>query len=341
MVDNNTDFYKHVNNFAKTEHVLSLPIFEVTNVTPRVTIAIPTYKRVECLKEAINSALGQKKYEDFDIIVVDDNLDRNDCTENFMQSYSGNPKISYYKNSQNLGQAGNWNRLFLLAKGTYVLMLHDDDVLAPTFLSEMMRIIDLCVDVDILKSGQYIWDQNRNPFPKFSYSKKKYALVKGKIQGVFNSFGDWTPTGIIFRKDIVLNEGGFNSDFFPSIDYSFLTLLFEKYNALLYKKKLFVYRRGVNESLNLVTQKKWIYIDYFLKKQIGAKIKYPRWFISFVCHKDAVVRYKGITEIEKEYQCTIDGYELFRPSKFRLCVYFLFSSIYNIYWTRIYKIASL
>ena len=38
---------------------------------PLVTIIIPTYKRVGTLKQAINSALNQKNFDDYEILVVD------------------------------------------------------------------------------------------------------------------------------------------------------------------------------------------------------------------------------------------------------------------------------
>jgi glycosyltransferase involved in cell wall biosynthesis len=35
-----------------------------------VTIAIPTFKRAKFLKEAVDSAINQVRYTDYDIIVV-------------------------------------------------------------------------------------------------------------------------------------------------------------------------------------------------------------------------------------------------------------------------------
>lgn len=71
---------------------------------------------------------------------MDNNPERGCETEKLMMSYSNNPMISYYKNADNLGMVGNWNRLFTLAKGKYVVMLHDDDLLLPTFLSECVKL---------------------------------------------------------------------------------------------------------------------------------------------------------------------------------------------------------
>ncbi|PAF47042.1 hypothetical protein BKH46_04795 [Helicobacter sp. 12S02634-8] len=48
-------------NFSKTAHIQSVPIFEQHNCqSPLITIAIPTYKRTDTLIEALESALNQK-----------------------------------------------------------------------------------------------------------------------------------------------------------------------------------------------------------------------------------------------------------------------------------------
>jgi len=141
MIDQHTDFFEYVDNFAKTAHIPSIPIFESNlDYIPDITIAIPTYKRADLLKEAIDSAINQIDYTNYDIIVVDNNPERGCETEKLMMTYSNNPMISYYKNADNLGMVGNWNRLFTLAKGKYVVMLHDDDLLLPTFLSECVKL---------------------------------------------------------------------------------------------------------------------------------------------------------------------------------------------------------
>ncbi|MEZ7821095.1 MAG: glycosyltransferase family A protein, partial [Patescibacteria group bacterium] len=141
MVDKNTDFFKYVDNFAKTVNIASIPIFEFkSNRIPKITIGIPTYKRTDLLKEAIESAINQIGYKDYDIIVVDNNPLRGCETEKMMLNYRGQ-RISYYKNVENIQMAGNWNRLYTLAKGEYVVMLHDDDMLHNDYLLNISNFI--------------------------------------------------------------------------------------------------------------------------------------------------------------------------------------------------------
>ena len=53
------------------------------------------------MKEAVDSALNQIGFDEYDVIVVDNDPDRDDETEKLMLNYN-NPKLSYYKNMKNI-----------------------------------------------------------------------------------------------------------------------------------------------------------------------------------------------------------------------------------------------
>ncbi|MGV0024934.1 glycosyltransferase family 2 protein [Phormidesmis priestleyi] len=98
-----------------------------------VSICIPTYQRPELLRQAIVSCLVQT-YSDIEIIVCDDSKD--DASEQMVNSLN-EEKIRYYRNQPSLGQAGNVNRLFDLAQGDRLVLLHDDDLLLPDAVQAM------------------------------------------------------------------------------------------------------------------------------------------------------------------------------------------------------------
>jgi hypothetical protein len=81
-VNDKTDFFKYVDSFAKDEGVNSLLIKgDISSVAPAVTIAIPTYKRPEFIKCAIDSALSQEKFDNYEVVVVDNDPERGTETE--------------------------------------------------------------------------------------------------------------------------------------------------------------------------------------------------------------------------------------------------------------------
>ena len=76
-----------------------------------VTIAIPTYKRLNYLKEAVTSALNQT-YENIEVLISQDPTKEglNESIQCWCQSLaSQNAKVRYQSNITTLGLAGNWN----------------------------------------------------------------------------------------------------------------------------------------------------------------------------------------------------------------------------------------
>jgi glycosyltransferase involved in cell wall biosynthesis len=76
-------------------------------VSAKVSVIIPTYKRSDYLRRAVDSVLGQT-CPNIEVIVVDDNhpdTDYRTTTERQMLRYRENNNVVYLKNDKNLGGA--------------------------------------------------------------------------------------------------------------------------------------------------------------------------------------------------------------------------------------------
>ena len=105
-----------------------------------VSIGIPAYKATY-LGEAIESAL-QQEYTKIEIIIVDDHSPFH--LEQIVKKYK-DPRIRFYINEYNLGQSSivhNWNKCLSLANGEYFVLLCDDDILLPNFVSELLKLAE-------------------------------------------------------------------------------------------------------------------------------------------------------------------------------------------------------
>ena len=98
-----------------------------------VSVIIPTYKRPDMLREAIQSVKAQD-YPFIEIIVVDDCSD-----DNTKQVVNDFPDVQYYCNDKNKGPGYSRKFAFLACKGNYVVFLDDDDYYTDsTFFSKAM-----------------------------------------------------------------------------------------------------------------------------------------------------------------------------------------------------------
>lgn len=140
----------------------------------KVSIVIPTYKRSDCLKRAVDSVLSQT-YGNIEVLVVDDNgmgTEEGNRTAALMRQYAGDPRVRYIQNAQNIGSAMARNVGIYAASGEYIAFLDDDDMHLPrkteAQLSHMKaNVLDLClVDLEgYNEKGERI-SEKRYAFPK-------------------------------------------------------------------------------------------------------------------------------------------------------------------------------
>jgi glycosyltransferase involved in cell wall biosynthesis len=90
-----------------------------------LTIAIPTYNRVEYLKELLPELINQTKpYPEIEILVS--NNCSTDSTKEYLTTLSG---IRTRTNTENVGAAENFVRCVEIANGEYVWLFGDDDLI--------------------------------------------------------------------------------------------------------------------------------------------------------------------------------------------------------------------
>lgn len=103
----------------------------------KFTIIIPTYNGADYIEEALLSAINQTRRADA-IIVSDDNS--TDNTLEICARYK--EQISIYKNENGpSGFVEGWNNAIRLVDDGFVAILHQDDLLAQTFLEEAEKAL--------------------------------------------------------------------------------------------------------------------------------------------------------------------------------------------------------
>jgi glycosyltransferase involved in cell wall biosynthesis len=109
-----------------------------SNSTPKITVAIPTFNRSWGLKPAVESVLSQS-FLDFELLIVDDAS--TDDTPQVVASFD-DPRIVYFRQTNNVGMVANWGYGLALARGKYFVFLADDDLLGREFLQLRFQYLE-------------------------------------------------------------------------------------------------------------------------------------------------------------------------------------------------------
>jgi glycosyltransferase involved in cell wall biosynthesis len=200
---------------------------------PAVTIAIPTYNGQKYLEETLESAIRQS-YPFCQILVVDDGS--TDDTLNIVNDFAIKfDNIRVVRNKENLGIVPNWNRCLELAETDWVKILHQDDLLEPNCVEEMMyAVIKANVSMAICNRDFIIeqdTDEKTIRFFKSELIKLKDWVEEGcshpeivtkafEKYKFLNIFGE--PTTLIINKSIIKDYGTFNVDIHQLCDFEFI-----------------------------------------------------------------------------------------------------------------------
>lgn len=105
-------------------------------MSPRLTIAIPTFNRAGLVGRAVDSALAQT-YADVEIVVS--NNGSTDGTREILDRYS-DPRLRVIHRDQTIPATAHGNYLLEQARGEFWHTLSDDDFIEPDFASRVMDL---------------------------------------------------------------------------------------------------------------------------------------------------------------------------------------------------------
>lgn len=349
------DYEKIENCFEKVKDVISTKVYEQNDVSdPFITIVVPTYKRVDLLKYAMESIVNQRRIDKWDILIVDNEPydGKPNKTEEYIRSLNLN-NVTYYRNSENMRPADNFNRGILLAKAPWVMMLHDDDLLTADALVIMERSIRFLSaqkgkPLGAIAAAYYqFYSDPNNPqqslneikevekkhlssFPSYMYFKLTHAnvLCTGHIGGSVPS------NGAVYRRQAVLETGGFNDDNGISGDLILYYNLEKKYSVY-HNLDMTGYYRWGNNSMSLPESSyKTIRDGYLFREYVFSKTLFHRIYGKLFRSTLYYMFTGGVIEQRKkcfsdytDFACYAGVYNI-KPNKF---MRFVFNKITKVY----------
>lgn len=178
-----------------------------------ITAVLPTIGRIKYLDTAIESILNQSKKFD-EIIVFDNSIEQN---LKDISKFSDNEAIKFIQSGKQLNAIDSWNTAVQNATSEYVTIIGDDDVLLPNYCENIHKLLELS-EVGVLKA--YSIDENGDRKDKLVYPEEKVLTDKEfRTLRFFNKLSLFVP-GIVFKKELFLEIGGFKNTYIDGLAYS-------------------------------------------------------------------------------------------------------------------------
>lgn len=179
----------------------------MNNGRPLVSIAIPTYNRAETyLRPCLEAALRQT-YSNLEIIVSDNGS--SDGTEALVRHFA-DPRIQYYRQSQNIPPNDNFNFCMQQANGAYFCLLLDDELIDSDFVEVCIRAVGGRTDFGLLRTGLRAIDANGVVIEEMPNRVTGQSLSE-LVLAWFDARTAMYLCNTIFNRAALLALGGFRS----------------------------------------------------------------------------------------------------------------------------------
>ena len=129
---------------------------------PLLTIAIPTYNRAWCLRDLLSSLASQVKDEPRVELIVSDNASPDETPALIKDLVAQGLRVRYLRNAENIGADANFLQCFERARGKYVWLFSDDDVIIPGALAKILSYCE-AAEYDLIWVSAYSFSDSPQP----------------------------------------------------------------------------------------------------------------------------------------------------------------------------------
>ncbi len=207
----------------------------------KLSICIPTFNRSKYLNNCLNSILIAKSYSSLKFeICISDNNSKEKILPIIKYYKKKKLDINYKKNNKNLGFGSNFYKVVKMAKGEFIWVIGNDDLLYMDAFKKLDKLFSKNKDVDFF----FINSSSLNS--KFVFNHKQPFNTK-KI-----------PKNLISFSKLKKNK---KTKFFnlihPSVSWDFLLGIF----LTIYKRKKFIKNINILDKKKLNDPRVWSTID--------------------------------------------------------------------------------
>lgn len=192
-----------------------------------ITYAIPYFKGIAYLENAIQSVINQKN-PNWKLLVIDDR--GGEDAESLVQSFS-DERLTYVRNESTLGMSANWNKALSLVTTELVTILHADDELLPNYTDVVTALMAEHPEASAVHCRTVIINEQGNRTLSLPDMVKKIVRPHGRKNVVtYGEHGLWSlakgqwifcPT-MCYRQSLI-PSGKFSNDWMMVLDLELMS----------------------------------------------------------------------------------------------------------------------
>lgn len=211
---------------------------------PTLTVAMPNYNHARFLREAIQAILNQS-YRPAEFIIIDDGSTDNsiEIIEEFVNK---EPIIKFIRHERNMGIDYTSPKLLELATGDYFFGSAADDKILPGFLEKTMRLLEKYPEAGLCSTLTRFIDEEGNDMGLRRgavISAKECYISPQRARTILASYGNWMyGNATVYRRNALLDVGGFMPDLKSSSDGVILPVIALKYGVCFVPEPLSCWR---------------------------------------------------------------------------------------------------
>lgn len=201
---------------------------------PKVSVIMGVYNGGEILKSAVESILNQT-FTDFEFIIIDDgSKDDSLLTLNSIDD----SRLLIIQNQDNIGLTKSLNKALRLSRGLYIARQDADDLSHPDRLLKQVTFLDNHPENALVGCNALLINEHGEQIDTINLPSKNNIINTSLIKGNVFIHGS-----VIFRKNIVMNIGGYRENFRNTQDYDLWLRLLENHQLANLPEYLYTLRR--------------------------------------------------------------------------------------------------
>lgn len=208
---------------------------------PTLSVVMPNYNHARFLTQAVQDLLSQS-FSPYEIIIIDDGStdDSIKVIERIVRE-NPNSNIKFLRNDQNQGVIYTANRGLREASGQYVYFAAADDRIFPGFFENSMRLLAKYPEAGLCSSIRKVIHEDgvgcRSPLK--NPSSIECYLTPLECMRLLRKYDSWMGgNSCIYRRDVVLECGGFLPELGPHCDIFLAMLVALKYGVCFIPKQM-------------------------------------------------------------------------------------------------------